>query len=332
MAITALKAAGAALVTVIIGTAIVCSLLWQYWRPGMEQYQHHLAAAAQDSADGLTASWYGVSGILIRDGEHAIFIDPFFSRPGGAIRLLTQPLITPDETAIRAWLRRAGVAHLDAVLVSHSHYDHAMDAGVVAKLTGAKLMGSHSTLNIGRGATLSEDKLIDANQNGSVRVGPFTIQFIESQHAGASGGYPSGEIHQPLQSPASIHDYRLGGVFSILIQHADGNLLHLGSAGTAPGALENVTADAVFLGVAMIDDLNDYLDAVVYRTGATRVYPVHWDDFTRPLDKPLSPMPFVVALDRFFESMRAHNTLQVQTLQLGVPVSPLNDASASFKK
>ncbi len=304
----------------LLSVALLLAALWLGWRPGMDAYQARLAPPAGPS-EPLTASWFGVSAVLIRDGRSGIFIDPFFSRPGGVLRLLGNPRLTPDEAAIRRGLRDAGVERLDAVVVSHSHYDHAMDAGLVARLTGARLIGSTSTLNIGRGAGLAENRLVVAEPGVTVSLGDFELVFIASAHAGATGGRPLGEISAPLYPPARLGDYRQGGTWSILLRHPRGHILHHGSAGFRPGALAGYRADTVLLGVALIDDLDRYLDAVVRTTGARRVFPLHWDDFTRPLQAPLSPMPLAVRLDRLFREFPAD--LELRTLPLGRPVAVL---------
>ena len=102
---------------------------------------------------------------------------------------------------------------------------------------------------------------------------------------------------------------------AIVIEHPQGRILHHGSAGFVPGALDGQRADVVFLGIAMIGDLEPYLRETVDAVGASRVIPVHWDNFTLPLDKPLEPFPFVVRLDDFFANMRRlRPAIQVQTL------------------
>ncbi len=300
---------------------LIVLLLWLGWRPGLAEYAQHRVRPASAQSGGLSATWFGVSAVLLRVDGHAVFIDPFFSRPGGALKLLANRPIEPDVALIRRWLRRAGVERLDAVLVSHSHYDHAMDAGVVADLTGALVLGSSSTLNIARGAGVPEARLQLAEPQESWTFGPLRVRFIESRHAGASGGRPTGEISAPLRTPARVQDYRLGGTYSIVVEHPDGTLVHHGSAGFVPGALRAVAADVVFLGVALIDDLDAYLAETVYASGADTVYPVHWDDFTRPLDRPLTPLPFAVRLDRFFAALRQHPELRVYGLNMGVPVT-----------
>lgn len=268
-----------------------------------------------------------MTAVLLSDGAHAVFVDPFFTRPPGVVPLLRNAPIAPDEARIAAWLQRAGAAKLDAVLVSHSHYDHAMDAGVVARLTGARLLGSASTAHIGRGAGLPEAQLQVVQSGERIEAGSFRVTFVESRHAGATGGAPTGDITEPLRAPVRYLDYRQGGTYSILVEHAQGNVLLHGSAGFIPGVLKLRRADVAFLGIAIIDDLPAYLAEVVDAVGARRIVPTHWDDFTRPLEEPLRPLPLLVDLDGFFEDLaRLRPELAVQTLEPGVPVALFPEA------
>ncbi|MEQ1439196.1 MBL fold metallo-hydrolase [Fontimonas sp. SYSU GA230001] len=266
-------------------------------------------------------SWFGTTAVLLRAGDDALMVDPFFTRPPGLWPLLRNDHIAPDEALIRKWLRKENVTRLHAVLVSHSHYDHALDAGVVARLTGAVLAGSASTANIGRGAGLDDRRIVVAAADQALRFGPFTVRFIESRHAGATGGAPTGEIAAPLTPPAHYLDYRQGGTWSILVEHADGSVLHHGSAGFMPGALQGRHADVVVLGAALVDDAESYLQQTVDAVGARTVVLTHWDDFTRPLDAPLKPMPVVVDLAPLLAALDRRAGLRVITPALARPIA-----------
>lgn len=301
---------------ILVGAA---SLAVKYFhRPGLEEYAtHRLPSVPSTPAPALTATWFGTTAVLLSDGDSALFVDPFLTRPEGWLKMLSNRPIAPDEEKIARTLSKTPFGKLEAVLISHSHHDHAMDAGVVARRTKAVLVGSESTLNIGRGSEVPEPHLRRAHAGEPMRFGPYTVTFFDSRHAGATGGAPTGDIDEPLKTPARYLDYKQGGTYSILIEHALGALLVHGSAGFVPGALKGRRADVVMLGVAFAEDYDAYLRELVDQTGATRVVPLHWDDFTRSADKPLIPNLIGVDLPQFFNEMRQRPHLQVQTLEYG---------------
>ena len=192
---------------------------------------------------------------------------------------------------------------------------------MIGARSGALLVGSASSVNIALGHGLPEAQTLQIEADTPIQIGEFSITFIPARHAGATGGRPLGDVEKPLASPARGSDYKQGGSYSILIAHPRAKLLYHGSAGFIPGALQPYSADAVLLGIALLPELNTYLEQVVDAVGAQTVIPVHWDDFTRPLDAPLEPLPFVVKVDQFFEQMREQRPdLRILTLPLAQPV------------
>ena len=201
--------------------------------------------------------------------------------------------------------QRIGVERLDAVTPVHTHFDHAMDSAEVARLTGARLVGGTSAANIARGHGLDRIDVVTAGE--PVSAGTFDITLIEGAHC-PPDRFP-GEITQPVSPPARASAYRCGEAWSTLVHHrpTGRQMVIVGSAGFVPGALDGRHAEVVYLGVALLglqpeSYLVDYWTQTVRTVGARRVVLIHWDDFFRPLDKPLRALPF--AGDDLDASMR----------------------------
>ena len=269
-------------------------------RPSLAPYQS-LTLPAAPQASGVRVHFAGVATLVFDDGETAWAIDGFFSRPS-ALRTFFGT-IGPDAAVVEASLRRLGVTRLAAVVPVHSHYDHAMDAPLVAQRTGALLVGGESTLQIGRGFGLADSQMRAVKNGDTLQLGQFTLRFITSRHSPTpfSSGDGGELITSPLKPPAHATRWREGDVWSIAVSHGSGrHFLVQGSAGIVPGALSGVRADTVFLGTGTLGKKNEayraaYWQETVKATGAKRVIPIHWDDFMQPmLDAPLVASPYLV--------------------------------------
>lgn len=253
--------------------------------------------AAVPGEPGVT--FLGVSTLLITDGEHSLMTDGFFSRPG----LLRVGLgrIAPSPARIDAALDRAlgdaGLSGIDAVVPVHSHFDHVMDSAVVAGRTGADLVGGPSTAQVGHGAALTADRIRVVRSGETVSYGAHTLTFVESAHC-PPDRYP-GSIDAPVVPPARASAYRCGEAWSLVVTHSSGrSMLVQGSAGFVPGALDGHRADVAYLGIGQLgvqseEYITEYWNQTVRAVGARRVVLTHWDDFFRPLDRPLRALPYV---------------------------------------
>ncbi len=297
--------------------------------PSLARYERYLLDAGAPPAPGAAVSvtFLGVSTILITDGETALMTDGFFSRP--SLLEVAFAEIESDLAAIDRSLERAGVDRLAAVLVVHSHYDHAMDAPEVAWRTGALLVGSESTANVGRGWGLEESRIKVPRSGEPMRFGAFTVTLIRSRHF--PHGRAMGEISEPLVPPARALAYQEGGSWSVHVEHPLGSVLVHSSAGWIDGALDGYRAETVLLGIGLLGTRDEnyrqaYFREVVEAVGARRVIPIHYDDFTRPLDAPLLPLPAffddVEASMRFLvEQADARPDLDLALLPMGDPVA-----------
>lgn len=262
-------------------------------RPDLGRYADRFDVPEAGAA-GLAVTFLGVSTLLVDDGTSALLTDGFFTRP--SVVRVGLGRIAPDPATVNACLARAGVTHLAGVLPVHSHYDHALDSALVAELTGAALVGGESTANIGHGHGLPPDRVLVARPREEIVLGAFTVTMIESHHC-PPDRYP-GTITEPLRPPARAAAYRCGEAWSILLRHEGGRTaLVQGSAGYVEGALSGHAAEVVYLGVGQLglqpeEYIETYWRETVRTVGARRAALIHWDDFFRPLDRPLRALPF----------------------------------------
>lgn len=281
----------------------------------MDLYRKLIIENTTDACGAVRLTWLGTAGVFITDGKTGLLIDPYVSR-FGLFKILFGLPLKPDRNLIRKWTDIFGRENIDAVIVSHSHFDHVADAPYFAMEADAPLLGTESTLNVGRGAGMAANKLERADPDRTMVFGDFSVSFIESAHGPAFLGripYP-GIIDRPLIGPAPAGAYRLGGIYTLLIRHPSGTILHHGSAGFKPGMYDAVATDVLLPGIAGRGDTDEYLDNVVLKTRAGLVLPIHLDDFFKPLEVGMSFIP-KLKFGEFCEKAAKHDTLfKVRTL------------------
>lgn len=282
---------------ILAGLALVVAAAgaWVYWglthQADISAYAG-LAPRTPTQPAPVRATFLGVSTILFDDGETQVLIDGFFTRP--KLRQVFGGRVSSDPGLVAASIARARITRLAAVVVTHSHYDHALDSALVAHSTGAVIVGSASTANIARGSDLPEDKILTPRTGEAMTFGQFRVTLLPSGHVPT--GYPNGAIEAPLRQPARADAYKLGEAFAVLIEHGGRSLLVNASAGFQPGALMGRVVDTVFLGVGQLGKKGDsymqaYWHELVEAPRAKHVVVIHWDNFTLPLDEPLRPLP-----------------------------------------
>jgi L-ascorbate metabolism protein UlaG (beta-lactamase superfamily) len=264
-------------------------------RPDIGRYADKFTVPRAGADAPLSVTWLGVATLLLDDGESALMTDGFFSRPS----LLQVGLgkLAPSVPRVQQCLSQAGVQRLAGVICVHTHFDHALDSALVAQQTGAKLVGGNSTANVGRGHDLPEQQIVIVDSGQPIALGNYDVTLIESHHC-PPDRYP-GQITEPVRPPVKTSAYRCGEAWSVLVQHRPSRrrCLIQGSAGYLPGVLDGQRAEVAYLGLGQLglqseDYLVEYWTETVRAVGARTVVGIHWDDFFRPLSKPLRALPF----------------------------------------
>ena len=245
----------------------------------------------RDAPDAVRVQWLGTAGFAIEHAGHIILIDPYVTR-ASLSRCLVAPL-SSDMRAIQEHTPRA-----DAIVVGHTHFDHALDVPDIAVLTGARVLGSRSAsaLCLARGVPRDKVEVVqpEAGQQPIVReVGPFTLRFIPSAHAPlVLGRVPfAGEISDCGDVPMRAEAYRCGAVFGVEIKVAGRTLYHMGSAELVDAQVDLKHVDFLMLCVAGWITSKSLPERVGHLLAPGAVLLSHWDDFLRPLGQPARMLP-----------------------------------------
>jgi len=253
----------------------------------------------------MELTYLGSNTLMLKKEKSALLIDPHFTRPG-LLRLVFG--LEPDTLRVSRGLRLMGVESVDAVLLTHTHYDHALDLSAVIRLTGGTVYGSESARQILLGAGLPKALFHLAQPSEISQVGAFSLRFHSARHI----PFPpplrwllpeSGVIEEPLRPPAPFWAYHCGEVYAIQVDRT----LVFGSAGFKPGACAGLDLEAVVLGIGGLEIKPDsYLQQLyhetVVATGARFVWLSHWDNFLRPLDRKVKHLAFS---NRTFQRIKA---------------------------
>ena len=125
----------------------------------------------------IAVQWLGHAAFEITSpGGTRILIDPFLSANPS----------TPDS------LKRLARYKPDAILVTHAHDDHALDAKAISQLSPAsKVISAYEWVNA-QGVPASQ--AMGGNVGGTMRVGDVTIYLVPAMHSSDPGGRPLGFV------------------------------------------------------------------------------------------------------------------------------------------
>ncbi|MGY1747057.1 MBL fold metallo-hydrolase [Blastococcus sp. SYSU D00695] len=131
------------------------------------------AAAAE-----LAVTWFGHSSALLEVDGHRVLVDPVWGR-----RVSPSPLVGPERLH-PAPVPLADLPQVDAVLISHDHYDH-LDLPTVRELLRHQRAPFVVPLGIGahlRRWGVPEDRVVELDWNGEARVARLTLVCTEARH------------------------------------------------------------------------------------------------------------------------------------------------------
>ncbi len=220
----------------------------------------------------LLFTWLGVAGVEIEFERRRLMIDPFITR-FSLIHILSK--IEPDRKLIAHQLKAP-----EAILVTHSHWDHLFDVAELARSSGCQVFGSATTCRLLTLQGIDKNQLNEISAGDSFSMAGMVIQALAGSHIKTPLDHWLNKPLAPgLRPPLRPIDFHRGSVLAFRIQAGDLSLLH-GKADTKADVL--VQAPYLWQGSSFCHDLA--------RVNPRLLIPIHWDDFMRPLTQPLKPM------------------------------------------
>lgn len=262
----------------------------------------HLTRSPQ--ALGLPASvevrWLGVAGFALTCEGTTVLIDPYATRFGLG-HFLRRRVVGPDQRAVDRYLPRA-----DAVLVGHTHFDHALDVPAVARRDRCPVYGSTSARNL-LGLHGLADQAVVVEPHRTYEIGPFEVTFVPSAHAKLTLGLSvpnGGELTCDHVDALTPQAYCCGQVWGIHVAVAGATIYHQGSADLLDDEVRHRDVDVFLCGIAGRQFTDRYTERIVSKLRPRTVVLAHHDDFFRPLDAE-ARLAFGVDVARFHDEVAA---------------------------
>lgn len=109
--------------------------------------------------------------------------------PGGK-RILIDPFLK-DDPATPAAFKDPRRYKPDAILVSHSHFDHSADVLEIATLSGAPVISAFEWVKT---LSLPDKQSWGGNVGGTFTVGDVAVHLVPAMHSSEPGGRPMGFV------------------------------------------------------------------------------------------------------------------------------------------
>lgn len=244
----------------------------------------------------LRFRWLGVQGIELEADGHVLMIDPFVTRP--AFRYLFFGRPSPNRDLIIEKLPRC-----DDVLVSHTHWDHAMDVPDLLRHTGATAWGSPNTCALLKVSGISPKRIREIKVGNELALGPFWVKVCAAEHTPLPFFPLSGTLRADIHPPLRLRDYLMDDCFSFMISVHKRRLAYCPAHGQP--------TDVLLTG---IHNRRAEVASLLRNAQPKLIIPLHWDNLFRPLSRPIRGLARSSTRLRHFAQLVTETLPQCQVL------------------
>ncbi|HEX5540887.1 MAG TPA: MBL fold metallo-hydrolase [Micromonospora sp.] len=232
--------------------------------------------------------WLGTAGWRIDIGDRTVLVDPYLSRFdtglfAGGFNPATEPVV--DVDAIASQVDRA-----EAVLVTHTHWDHFIDVPHIARTTGARVFGTLTAYHLGLAYGVPAGQLSTVKGGEVLDFGAYTVEVISSLHsrnAAHSVLFPGVRVSEPAL-PATVADLPEGDTLAFQVRVMNGPaVFFMGASDFVERNLAGLSPDVAMIALQSSTATHDYVPRLMAALDYPKiVVPVHWDNFEVPLQNP----------------------------------------------
>ena len=253
---------------------------------GLQKYSALIVADENSNApapsNSIRVTYLGVNGFQFETDDHALLVDPYFTRVGIWAGALNER-INSNPGRISEGLQYVR-PRVDAILVTHAHFDHLLDVPEIMRRTHARLISGPTAVRLVTSFGISGTACRAVKPGSIQRVGPWTIRVMAAEHDHLLGKIPFNG-RSTRSKPAKASDWVLGEPLAFVIE-ANGKRIYIDSGGVpdAPVDTRIHDVDLAILGVALPDSRERFAETV-RQLKPHYIFPSHQDDMFSPINR-----------------------------------------------
>jgi L-ascorbate metabolism protein UlaG (beta-lactamase superfamily) len=234
----------------------------------------------------MELTWFGTAGFKIKNHEHTILIDPYFSRN--------------DQAVPKQSLKPSAIHAADVILISHGHFDHIYDVPAIAANTRAKVYCGKGIVEALARKEIERGQIHEVNFDGEnfdfngIRAQAFFSRHVKFDRWLIFKTLVRANFSLRRYLPL-MRDYPEGQVLSWRLTVEGKTIHHFGSAGSTSQELARLGSQSTDILLVPLQGHSDIIRITHKYVTVLRprvVIPHHQDNFFPPISTMVDPQPF----------------------------------------
>lgn len=273
----------------------------------------------------VTARWLTVASVVLDDGKNRILFDPAWTRPTLMNWMGVDPLKSDDQI-VKSVLSKNKLNKVDAIFVSHSHFDHSVDAPLVSKYAQSMYYVDENNERL---ALAYKDPLIKMTRitpYQKIKIGDFFVTPLPKEHSQILHLFDFLPGPVPKDTKLSFWDYCVGETWFYLVEHSQGVIII--DQGSTP-FIDRIPKSVIKID-ALIQGISNRKSDDIVINGYAKTYrpeifiPIHFDNFFADFKEGNEGLLPGVKLEEFLINMkRAYPNMKVNRPWYGNPIKIL---------